>query len=157
LGGDFYLTAGGQVYTTLLRWDGAAWQPFATPLTCTGSLPFVQRLLPLPDGALVVGGMFTHAGGVQVNNIAIWNGTAWAPLQLGVATLGTGQTHVNAIARAASGDLIIGGPFWYAGGVTARGVARWNGSSWSALGTGIPGQFGSGDVFAVAVAGNGDI
>ena len=30
------------------------------------------------DGNLVVGGEFKYAGGVQVNNIARWNGSAWS-------------------------------------------------------------------------------
>jgi hypothetical protein len=35
----------------------------------------------------------------------------------------------------ATGDLIVGGQFATAGGITANGIARWNGSAWSSLGT----------------------
>jgi hypothetical protein len=35
------------------------------------------------------------------------------------------------------GDLYVGGYFTTAGGVSASNIARWNGSSWSALGSGV--------------------
>ena len=38
-----------------------------------------------------------------------------------------------------SGNLYIGGSFTVAGGVIANGIAKWNGSSWSALGSGMNG------------------
>ena len=56
-----------------------------------------------------------------------------------------------------SGNLYIGGWFTVAGDVIANSVAKWNGSSWSALGSGIignniPGVFSG--VSALAVSGN---
>jgi hypothetical protein len=41
-----------------------------------------------------------------------------------------------------NGDLIATGAFESAGGMPAAGIARWNGSTWSALGTGITGSAG---------------
>ena len=38
------------------------------------------------------------------------------------------------------GDLIVGGEFTQAGGVTARGIARWDGQAWHALGAGLNGN-----------------
>jgi hypothetical protein len=46
-------------------------------------------------------------------------------------------------------DVYIGGDFTTAGAVTVNRVARWNGTSWSALGSGIDGP-----VFALAVSGS---
>src|SRR5216117_1311640 len=47
---------------------------------------------------------------------------------------------VDSAVRAAvidgSGNLYIGGSFTVAGAVIAHGVAKWNGSSWAALGSG---------------------
>src|SRR6266851_897717 len=45
------------------------------------------------------------------------------------------------------GNLYIGGAFTSVAGVAANGIAKWNGSSWSALGAGM----GGGPVFALAV------
>jgi hypothetical protein len=36
-----------------------------------------------------------------------------------------------------NGELIAGGGFTYAGGVTCNYIARWNGSQWQPLGTGM--------------------
>ncbi|MBE2180549.1 MAG: hypothetical protein IAE97_08770, partial [Chthoniobacterales bacterium] len=47
------------------------------------------------------------------------------------------------------GDVYAGGWFTTAGGIEANRVAKWNGSSWSALGSGM-----NGDVSALAVSGS---
>jgi hypothetical protein len=54
-----------------------------------------------------------------------------------------------------NGDLIAGGDFTSAGGVGASGIARWNGSSWSALGSGTGGSERT--VKSLAVLPNGDV
>jgi hypothetical protein len=62
---------------------------------------------------------------------------------------GNFYTSDSVYAIAVSGtDIYLGGSFTSVGGVTANCVAKWNGSSWSALGSGV----GS-IVFAVAVSG----
>ncbi len=57
--------------------------------------------------------------------------------------------QVNAVAVDDSGNLYIGGTFTVAGNITANRIAKWNGNSWSALGSGL----GSA-VTAVAVSGS---
>src|SRR5207244_2479119 len=54
---------------------------------------------------------------------------------------------VNALAVSGS-DLYAGGSFTNAGGVAATNIAKWNGSTWSALGSGM-----NGFVSALAVSG----
>jgi hypothetical protein len=58
-------------------------------------------------------------------------------------------TYVLALAVAGS-DLYAGGDFTTAGGVSANGIAKWNGTTWSALGSGMN-EFGT--VRALAVSG----
>ena len=54
------------------------------------------------------------------------------------------------VALAASGnELYAGGDFGWAGEGPARNIAKWDGSRWSALGSGV-----NGGVFALVVAGN---
>jgi hypothetical protein len=63
-------------------------------------------------------------------------------------SLGSGMNaHVGALAVIGT-DLYAGGYFTTAGGVTANGIAKWNGLAWSALGSGI-----NGIVNALAVSG----
>src|SRR5436309_2448060 len=53
------------------------------------------------------------------------------------STLGMNNT-VRALLRDGAGNLYVGGQFTMAGGAPANYVARWNGTSWSALGAGPP-------------------
>jgi hypothetical protein len=56
---------------------------------------------------------------------------------------------VWAQAVAANGDLYVGGAFRVCGNAAASTIARWDGSQWSALGSGTDGT-----VYAIAVAGS---
>ncbi len=58
----------------------------------------------------------------------------WEGMNPGIP--GTNST-VRAFAVDALGNLYAGGFFTFAGGVAANYIARWDGTSWSALGTGI--------------------
>src|SRR6266702_3842833 len=64
---------------------------------------------------------------------------------------------VSAAVVDGSGNLYIGGSFTLAGDVIANHIAKWNGSSWSALGSGISAPLGDpyygGSVSALAVSG----
>ncbi len=91
--------------------------------------------------ALYVGGWFSTAGGVTVNHIAKWTGTGWAPL-------GVGINGANVVAIAVFDDdgadphlpeLYAAGDFFFAGGVSAIHIAKWNGTSWSPVGQGLSG------------------
>ena len=95
---------------------------------------------------LYVGGEFTTAGGVQATNIALWNGKTWSALGSGVGVSGGG--YVSALACDNAGKVYAGGNFTAAGAVLATNIAVWDGSTWSALGSGIDGQ-----VLALAVSG----
>ena len=110
----------------------------------------VYATVVLPDGDLVAGGSFTIAGGVAANNIARWNGSSWSPIGSG---LNPGvNASVAALAALPSGELIVGGDFTTADGLLVQHIARWNGTSWSAIGTGT-----NDSVSAIAVMPNGDV
>src|SRR5437870_2658145 len=55
--------------------------------------------------------------------------------------------YVDAIAVNGS-DVYFGGDFTMAGGITATNIAKWNGSEWSALGSGLDGR-----VYSIAISG----
>jgi hypothetical protein len=63
---------------------------------------------------------------------------------------------VYALTTLPNGDLIAGGNFTTAGGVTASFIDRWNGSAWSALGTGMRG-ISTPMVYALTRLPNGDL
>jgi hypothetical protein len=79
-----------------------------------------------PDGKTYAAGIFSDAAGVPALDVAVWDGTDWAPLGDGLAG------WVRAIAFDADGDL------WAA--VTseqadAGSVQRWDGTAWTVEGT----------------------
>jgi hypothetical protein len=47
-----------------------------------------------------------------------------------------------------NGDVYAGGVFTRAGGAEANHIAKWNGTGWSSLGSGL-----NGNVYAIAVSG----
>ena len=52
------------------------------------------------------------------------------------------DSAVYAAAMDNAGNLYVGGDFTVAGDVPANNIAKWNGSSWSALGSGMNTVFG---------------
>lgn len=71
------------------------------------------------------------------------------------SAMSTGMNgQVNAILAARDGTWYVGGAFTTAGGTTVNRIARWDGSTWTAL-TATPGV--NGTVYALTEAANGDI
>lgn len=124
-GGTFGAIGGSQVFA-LARWDGSQWQAMGDP-----SMPFsagtIQGMGVLPNGDLVVGGLFDQIGGVACSHVAKWNGATWQPLGSGSAI------PVSNLVVTAVGDVVAMGSF-----STTFGVSRWTGSAWTALPPGIP-------------------
>lgn len=102
----------------------------------TGCNNTVSAILVHPDGSVYAGGAFTSAGGVGATGyIAKWNGSVWSSVGGG---LGVGGNTVFALAVGPDGAVYLGGAFTDAGGVAnADRLAKWNGTSYSALGSGI--------------------
>jgi hypothetical protein len=87
----------------------------------------------MPNGDLIVGGTFTSAAGLPVNNIARWDGSAWSALGPGLTRLNGTSASVQALLALPNGDLIANGGFGQAGALPVPGMARWDGTNWSAF------------------------
>lgn len=169
-GGAFSL-AGGVAANRIARWNGSAWSPIGA-----GPGGTVRALAVLPNGTLVAGGDFgiaqwngsswlpmgtgaTFVGALTMANgqlvaggtfagefrVEAWNGVSWSPL--GPAANG----DLRSLLALANGDLVAGGAFVAIGSVAATFVARWNGTTWSAM----PGLLHS--ARALAQLPNGDV
>ena len=152
VGGNFTL-AGGAVVNSVAKWNGTAWSSLGGGVN--GS---VYALAVASSGEVYVGGNLIQAGGIAVNRVAKWNGTAWSSLGTGVTGGSNNYGKVNALAVASSGEVYVGGDFSQAGGVAVSNVAKWNGTAWSSLGTGITGGSNNfGNIVALAVASSGEV
>lgn len=134
IAGGSFAHAGGQPATGVARWDGASWHPLGAGLAGGA----VRALAVHPDGRLVAGGDFVSAGGVAANHLAAWDGAQWQALAGGM------NGTVRALAALPGGDVIAAG----------SSIARWNGISWTQLGSVNNTVYGlamlpSGDVVAV--------
>ncbi|MBK9138252.1 MAG: hypothetical protein IPM17_05730 [Verrucomicrobia bacterium] len=143
VGGEFTL-AGTMEAWDIAKWDGIAWSALCSG---TGGLVRFPQALAVSGADLYVGGQFTTVGQTAATNIAKWNGSGWSALGSGVSKPGWSS---EVLALAASGsNLYVGGTFSRAGEAYVNNVARWNGSTWSALGSGFVGA----RVVALAVSG----
>lgn len=155
--GGGFTSAGGVTVNHIAKWDGSAWSALSGP-GGTGTQEWVGALATFDYGtgtALYVGGWFTTAGGVAVNNIAKWDGSAWSALSDGG---GTGTSYrVNALAVYDEGGgpvLFAAGNFTTAGGAAASNIARWDGINWSSL-TSASGAGTTGEVYDLVVYDDG--
>lgn len=100
------------------------------------------------NGLLYVVGSFTNAGGIAAaDNIATWNGTAWAAV--GTPSTGATITTINAVDIDNAGNVYVAGEFLNLAGIAAADhIAKWDGSAWAAMGTGA-GSVACYDVLAV--------
>ncbi len=137
-----YLDLNGQApLDHIAKWDGTTYS--AVGGTIGGAVPLIildLQVADLGDGEkLYAGGRFLNIGGVPANNIAVWDGTAWAPLGGGLTQqLGTAQVITMTVFDDGTGPaLYAGGTFQSAGGTPALRVAKWDGAAWDAVGEGF--------------------
>ncbi len=136
VGGNF-TTAGGISANHIAKWDGTSWSTLGSGLSS-----YCSDLEMDANGILYAGGGFSVAGGVTVNKIAKWDGTTWSGIGGGFDA--PFSNYCNDIEFDTNGDLYACGGFTIAGGVTVNKVAKWDGITWSALGSGIAGTYTNG-------------
>lgn len=132
-GGSFNVT-GKILAHNIAGWDGTEWCALGS-----GMNGDVLALAVDDSGNVYAGGVFTVAGGIPAHYIARWNGTDWCALGDGVGN--DTSAYVAAITIGQSGNVYVGGRFATAGGVTASNIAQWDGTAWSALGSGLHGSY----------------
>ena len=134
IAGGTFRSSGDQQLNRIGAWDGTHWRPLGSGIGQGDALTGV-RALQMYRGRLIAAGSFRRAGGVIVNGIAAWDGTAWS-------ALGRGVEDGNVLSLAVGGGrLYVGGRFTRVDGIDASSIATWNGVTrrWGSMGEGITG------------------
>ncbi|MBC7448328.1 MAG: hypothetical protein H7330_09740 [Hymenobacteraceae bacterium] len=109
----------------------------------------IHALAVAPNGNVLASNFL--AGGTDL--VQRWDGTRWQSFCTCNGVTTTQFSGVHALVVAPNSDLLMGGAFTNArGNPAADNIARWDGTSWQALGTGL-----NNTVWTLAVAPNGDI
>ena len=136
------------------NWDAR----FGVPGVSGTSFPVIYTIAGSGTN-VYVGGSFTQIGGITAANIARWDGQNFYPLGAGIDAprVSVYRPLVNSIAISGT-NVFVGGWFTKAGGLAATNVARWDGTTWHNLGTGVgffdTNVFFISSVNAVALMGN---
>ncbi|MEX2219346.1 MAG: hypothetical protein WD749_11395 [Phycisphaerales bacterium] len=142
--GGTFIHAGSLHVDCIARWDGAGWSALGQGIW--GGPRQVNDMLTFDDGtgpALYVAGQLPMAGGVLAGGIARWTGTIWQNVGQPNPSNSTWVLALGAFDDGSGMRLYAGGQFTSLGGVAANGVARWDGTSWEAVGTAIiPSPYG---------------
>lgn len=125
-GGRFTL-AGGNVADGIAKWDGNTWASVGSNSTGRWVYSFGIYNGELYEGA-------TSSGGSA--EITKWDGSNWVGVDGGVqGALGSWVSSMLVY----NNELYVGGTFLYAGTtlIPVNGIAKWNGTNWSAVGNGM--------------------
>ena len=128
----YFTNAGNVAARSIARWNGQSWSALGVGVN---GLAVCMAFL---GNDLYVGGYFSQAGGVNATNIARWDGTNWYAVGGGLSGNTNGfYPTVGALAVDATGELYAAGLFQFAGSLPVNNIARWDGSQWNALGSGV--------------------
>jgi hypothetical protein len=139
-----FAKAGNVAAKGIAKFDGTKWDSLGRGLNYTNSNNSVNNRAITVDAQ---GRIYAATYSINLfskEDVAIirWNGTQWDTIAKGLTgtagslTSSTTYSHVNDIA--VYGDTIyVVGAFSKAGNKVANCIAKWNGTSWDSLGTGI--------------------
>ncbi|MAG56981.1 MAG: hypothetical protein CMJ83_11860 [Planctomycetes bacterium] len=135
--GGSFTVIGGVAANRIARRTGLVWSSLGSGVDST-----VSALAVFDDGtgpAIYAGGTFTAAGAMAALHVARWDGTSWSPLGSGVSSSAASVSALAVFDGGTGPALYVGGTFTSAGGVVVNNIARWDGSTWSPLGSGVTG------------------
>ncbi|MCC5787990.1 MAG: hypothetical protein JJU33_14960 [Phycisphaerales bacterium] len=132
----------------IARWSGSAWSRLGWGVGGNFDSTFALEVFNDGSGpALYVG----HSSWPS-DFIERWDGASWWPVGTGVS--GGSVFALKVFDDGTGPALYAGGEFSEAGGNPASGIARWDGTAWTPLGTGVGGgQFA--EVYALEVFDDG--
>ncbi|MGI4869755.1 MAG: T9SS type A sorting domain-containing protein [Janthinobacterium lividum] len=133
--GGYFTQAGGVAANSVARWDGTTWSSLgAGP---TNSVPSVVYALAVNGSILYAEYALIPVYGSE-RQVTQWDGTSWRSLGTGVGLANVYNPYYCALVVSGS-TLYAGGCFTLMDGRAVNRIARWDGTTWSSLGTGSVG------------------
>ncbi len=137
VGGEFG-QAGSFSVNNIAKWNGTSWLALGegNENGIRGDFAVVNAI-QASSGRVYVGGVFSVAGDIPANNVALWNGSQWSSLGTGVSNGVRGSVFAMAIDE---DGVYVGGTFDQAGGERTQSLAFWDGESWAPVGPQLRGS-----------------
>jgi hypothetical protein len=121
----------------IVKWNGSVWDTLGkVGMTLGGD---VHAYSFDGKGNMYIGGRFSVVNDslFSCRCVAQWDGSAWSALGSGISGMNGGDAVILAQTIDNAGNLYVAGGFDSAGGVPAKNIAKWDGTSWSSCATGI--------------------
>ncbi|MGB3006138.1 MAG: hypothetical protein WBC06_06500 [Chitinophagaceae bacterium] len=122
--GGTFSKAGGIAALHIAKWSGNVWSKLGNGLG--GAFDRVTSIKKFGNNIFAS----------SLTSVSKWDGSTWTTVGTISDAVGPNLT-IGAIDIDASGNLYVVGSFIKMNGITVNGIAKWNGTTWSALGTGI--------------------
>ncbi|MDX9911931.1 MAG: GC-type dockerin domain-anchored protein [Phycisphaerales bacterium] len=126
--------------TGVMAWDGSTWQTLGTPYDTLSDIGTSLAVMDTPGGQTLYFGGFNNGNYSGQYGVFQWDGSTWSVVGNQFSPLQYGDFIYSLVVHNdGSGDaLYAAGGFTTIDGVSgSRNVAKWNGSQWSKLGTGV--------------------
>ncbi len=126
-------------------WNGTSWQAAGSGLSSAA-----VRVYSTGTNVLV-GGNFLLAGGLLANGLAAWDGVNWSPIGT-PGRINGASSVVNAVAGDGT-NVYAGGSFTGIGTAVANYIARFDGTNWNPMSSGIGIGSGTPSIRSIVVNG----
>ena len=141
VGGGFNMVGSSStVAWGVAKWDGNSWSALGNGIRSGEIYSLINY-----NNSLYAGGRFDTLSGFNPGRgIMKWDGNAWTTLggAPGDGVGGPPGFKVKAL-HVFNGELYVGGSFNTAGGISVSNIAKWDGTTWSAVGAGTNGEVNS--------------
>src|SRR5437879_6487121 len=132
--GGLLTAAGKTLANRIARWDGTNW--YTVGGGTMGGASSANRVLAIAGRGsdVFVGGTFTNVGGINVSNIARWDGANWWNMGVGFgSSVGVLATAANAVYAGGSFTNVNDSSFIF----PVNHIATWAGFNWYNLGSSV--------------------
>jgi len=154
VGGRFEDIGNNTDLRSIALWKDGQWHALANGLN-SYQFPASIRDIVRYNGEIYVCGVLTDASGLTCNGIAKWNGSQWSSVGGGLLDYDDNPAFTFNL-RVIEGELYACGRIFMAGNITANGIAKWDGTSWSDVHD-FPFFDEEGDVINDCIMYNGDL